>query len=142
MCKAMCKDMCKDMWNNMCKELYLMCKDMYVQGTIPSNVLCTMHCSGDYIDIGSELSSGSFILVSDTGLEQEEVRELGSDSSVISFCFELLRGHLLLLLFDQCFFGQKLCYQMIWGLMRTWGGEEQMENKLIVTLIYCDTSIV
>ena len=27
MCKAMCKDMCKDMWNNMCKELYLMCKD-------------------------------------------------------------------------------------------------------------------
>ena len=118
MCKAMCKDMCKDMWNNMCKELYLMCKDMYVQGTIPSNVLCTMHCYGDYIDIGSELSSGSFILVSDTGLEQEEVRELGSDSSVISFCFELLRGHLLLLLFDQCFLGQKLCYQMIWGLMR------------------------
>ena len=56
----------------MCKELYLMCKDMYVQGAMPSNVLCTMHCSGDYIDIGSELSSGSFILVSDTGLEQEE----------------------------------------------------------------------
>ena len=90
MCKAMCKDMCKDMWNNMCKELYLMCKDMYVQGTIPSNVLCTMHCSGDYIDIGSELSSGSFILVSDTGLEQEEggrmVRELGSNS-FLSFLF-------------------------------------------------------
>ena len=74
-----------------------------MQGTIPyvQGYVCarnnTLKCalynallSGDYIDIGSELSSGSFILVSDTGLEQEEggrmVRELGSNS-FLSFLF-------------------------------------------------------